>query len=215
MAMNYENTDLTGVSFSRDMPIPEHERRRNDRQISIYRVATIRTGGFHGLCLIRNISAGGLMGTVDRMLPVSASARIEISSGNPINGQIVWTKDLLIGVQFDQAIDVMQILNAHSEGVAGRTRRMRLNITSAARILVGGISRDVQLVDISQGGAKIEADYLRPGDQVVIAINGLDACRGVICWSDGGRAGISFNAPIAFHQLAGWASRQESLEKHQ
>lgn len=77
------------------------------------------------------------------------------------------------------------------------------------------MSREVRIADISQGGAKVEADFLRLGDQVVIAIYGLGTCRGVICWADGGRAGISFNAPIAFNQLASWASQQESLEKRQ
>jgi len=108
------------------------------------------------------------MGRVHRVLPVSARARIEISSGSPIRGQVVWTKDLLIGIQFDEAIDVMQILHTHSEGGTGGTHRMpRLDIISAARSLVGGTSRDVRLVGISQGGAKIEAEYLRLGDQVV------------------------------------------------
>ena len=216
MALDYERTELTGISFSRDMPMPELERRKSDRQITIYRTATIRVGAFHGLCLIRNISAGGLMGTVHTTLPVSASVAIEIDSDNAISGKIIWTKDLLIGVQFDQPIDVNQILQRQSEESKGRTHRMpRLNIARGARVLVGGVSREVMVRDISQGGAKVEAEFLRMGDQVTIAVYGLGTSRGVVCWSDNGNAGISFDTPIAFNQLAAWASRQGSGEKRE
>ncbi|MDB5578313.1 MAG: hypothetical protein JWR80_3489 [Bradyrhizobium sp.] len=147
------------------------------------------------------------MGTVHRTLHVSETVVIEINSGDPLCGKIAWTNDLLIGVQFDAPVDGMRILHTPGRPATGRDHRMpRLNIPSTARILSGGLSRDVQVVDISQGGAKIEADFLLLGDRVVIAINGLEPCRGVICWSSRARAGISFNAPIAFNRLASWAS---------
>jgi len=216
MALDYERTELTSISFSRDMPMPEVERRKSDRQITIYRTATVRVGAIHGLCLIRNISAGGLMGTVHTRLPVSASVAIEIDSDNAISGKIIWTNELMIGVQFDQPIDVNQILQRQSEDSKGRTHRMpRLNIECGARILVGGVSREVTIGDISQGGAKVEAQFLRMGDQVAIAVYGLGTSRGVVCWSDNGNAGISFDTPIAFNQLAAWASRQGAGEKRE
>ena len=216
MALDYERTELTGISFSHDMPMPELERRKSDRQITIYRTATIRVGAFHGLCLIRNISAGGLMGTVHTTLPVSASVAIEIDSDHAISGKIIWTKDLLIGVQFDHPIDVNRILQRQSEDCKGRTHRMpRLNIACGARILVDGVSREVTIADISQGGARVEAQFLRMGDQVTIAVYGLGTSRGVVCWSDNGTAGISFNTPIAFNQLAAWASRQRDGERRE
>jgi hypothetical protein len=207
MAMDYENTELTGVSFSQDMPMPSSERRRDNRYMSVYRVATLRTSRFCGLCLIRNISGGGLMGTVHKVLPVSAAVAVEIEADNPIAGRIVWTKDTLIGVKFDAPIDVLQILHCSTEQTAGRKHRMpRLMVDCIARVLVGGVSREIRVVDISQGGAKVEADFLGVGDQLIIAINGLEPCRGVICWVEAGRAGISFNAPLAFNSLASWAS---------
>lgn len=211
MAMDYENIDLTGVSFSPDMPLPMLERRRSERQISIYRAATVRVGVFQGLCLIRNISAGGLMGKVARRLPVSAPISTEIRAGDPISGRIIWTKNLLLGVQFDEPIDVMQALHPSKADQPDHLHRMpRLNIACAGRLAISGIARDVRIVDISQGGAKIEALFLHRGDQVVLTVIGLEARRGVVCWSGEGHAGISFNAPIAFDQLAAWASRHQS-----
>lgn len=141
---------------------------------------------------------------------------IEIDSDNAISGKIIWTNDLLIGVQFDQPIDVSRILRRQSDDSKGRTHRMpRLNISCSARLLVGSVSREVTIRDISQGGAKIEAEFLRMGDQVTIAIYGLGTSRGVVCWSDSGNAGISFDTPIAFSQLATWASRQRDSEQRE
>jgi hypothetical protein len=211
--MNYENTELTDISFSMDMPIPTSERRSSDRIISIYKSATIWVNGCQGLCLIKNISSGGLMGKVHETLPVSATIAIEIRSGVLTYGTIVWTNDLMVGVQFAEPIDVMDILHASSERGDRSPRMPRLNIPAPARLLVDGISRKVRVVDVSQGGAKIEADFLRPGDPVVISIEGLDACGGAICWVDDGRAGVSFNSPIAFEQLACWALQRQLTEK--
>ena len=49
----------TGFSFSNDVPQPE-ERRSSERHIKILRVGTIVVDGRRELCLIRNISAGGV-----------------------------------------------------------------------------------------------------------------------------------------------------------
>jgi len=53
----------TTFSFSTRAPQPP-ERRRDTRHITILRVGTILVDGRRELCLIRNISAGGLMAHV-------------------------------------------------------------------------------------------------------------------------------------------------------
>ena len=60
------NTALeeTIFSFSREAPPPPRERRRQARHLTILKVGTLIVDGGRELCLIRNISAGGLMAHV-------------------------------------------------------------------------------------------------------------------------------------------------------
>lgn len=211
MALDYDNVDLTGISFSPDVPMPSDERRGDRRHLSMYRSAALTMAGFQGLCLIRNISAGGMMGKIHTKLPIGAPVCVELRSGYAVPGRIVWTADSMIGIQFDERIDVLQILHAPSEeDAAGMPRRMpRLNIPCVADLLLDNIHYKVNVIDVSQGGAKIESKFLKEGDDVIITIDDLVPQRSSIVWSHDGRAGVSFFQLLPFDTLAEWAIRRQ------
>lgn len=200
-----EDAIRTEISFQPEVPVMD--RRSDDRsKISVYRSATLRWSGFEALCLIRNISPGGLMGKLHTSLPPGQAVRVEIRSGNEIAGRVAWCADGMVGVQFDERIDVLEVLHAPVHGEPGLTQRMpRLRIACPVALMAEGMRQTLTLVDVSQGGAKVEADFLREGDEVTLGIRGLDPHRGVVRWAHDGRAGIAFLAAIPFDTLAKWA----------
>lgn len=214
MPPDFDNIDITTVSLSADVPYPASERRGERRHMSMYRSAAFVTQGFQGLCLIRNISAGGLMGKVHVQLPISAPISIEILPGHPTTGQIVWTADRLVGIQFDERIDVMQVIHSSPEPDAvGLPRHMpRLSIPCRATLLVDNVyHHTVPVVDVSQGGVKVDADFLRLGEQVVVTIEGMEPIPGSVAWKSDGRMGIAFYFRVPFDTLAEWAVERQRL----
>ena len=195
----------TEISFQPE--VPAMERRSDDRsKVSVYRSAMLRWTGYEALCLIRNISPGGMMARLHTSLPPGEPVWVEIRSGHEIPGRIAWSADDMVGVQFEERIDVLEVLHAPVHGEAGRVQRMpRLRIACPVGLLADGVRQTLMLVDVSQGGAKVEADFLREGDEVTLGLRGLDPRRGVVRWAHGGRAGIAFLAAIPFDTLARWA----------
>ena len=99
----------TGFSFSNDIPQPS-ERRSSERHIKILRVGTVIVDGRRELCLIRNISAGGVMAHVYSQLTPGQHVAIELKTSQPVTGRVVWTRGGNAGIQFDCPVDVAELL---------------------------------------------------------------------------------------------------------
>jgi hypothetical protein len=193
-------------------PLGMPERRADERDyLSVYRSATIRWREFEGLCLIRNIAPGGLMGKVHVEIGAGEQVTVEIRSGHPIAGHVIWSEDSLIGVQFAERIDVNDILQAPISQEAGLIQRMpRVRLSYPVTLQLGEERHGATLLDISQGGIKIEADFLRGNEDVVVAIRGLEKRHGVVRWSAGNQAGISFLSELPFDALAQWVLARQA-----
>ena len=189
------------------------ERRREPRaQMSVYRSAMVRWEGAESFCLIRNISSGGLMAKLPATLAADQPVTVEMRSGQTLDGRVAWCAGGHVGVHFDAAIDVDEALVGPHRKCASWTQRMpRLAIGDAATLHANAGVQPATLLDLSQGGAKIEAAFVRPGDEVVLAVKGLEPRRGTICWVREGRAGIAFLASIPFDRLAAWALERQGL----
>ena len=109
----------TGFSFSNDVPQPP-ERRTSERHIKILRVGTIVVDGRRELCLIRNISAGGVLAHVYSPLLPGQRVSIELKTSQPVTGRVVWTRGGNAGIQFDTPVDVAELL----ADAAGRRHRL-------------------------------------------------------------------------------------------
>ena len=190
------------------------ERRSEDRStVSVYRSAMVHWDSVEALCLVRNVSSGGMMGKVLIDLPIGTPILVEMRSGHEIPGQVIWSQNKLVGVQFDTSIDVQHVMNGtHRVMHNWRQRMPRVHVPCPVTLLTSSGRQTVTLLDLSQGGAKIEGDLLREGDDVTLAVKGLDPHRGTVRWACGGRAGIAFLAAIPFDALALWAlDRQAEL----
>ncbi|HMG48630.1 MAG TPA: PilZ domain-containing protein [Allosphingosinicella sp.] len=202
----------TGISFSFEVPAPPPERRRSERDLKILRVGTLIVAGRRELCLIRNISAGGLMAHVYSKLAPGDRLEVELKTSQPIAGRVVWVRGANAGIQFDRAVDVAELLaNPQRLDNGWRPRTPRVEIDRMATLRAGARTYWVQARDISQSGVKVETDQPpAAGAEVVVALEGFRPLAGQVRWSRDQSCGIAFNALIPFGELIGWLKSGEA-----
>jgi len=201
--LNRMEVEETSYSFSAHAPSPP-DRRRDARHLKILRVGTLIVDDKRELCLIRNISAGGLMIHAYSPIEIGRRVDVELKSHHLLSGQVVWVRDGNAGIAFDEQIDVEAMLSAST--VNGQLPRMpRVEIDWLGTVRSGAKTVWVTLRDISQGGVKVEADQpLNPGDAVVLTIDKFRSINGVVRWFEDGVGGIAFNEVLPFQELMSW-----------
>ncbi|RYE03580.1 MAG: PilZ domain-containing protein [Sphingomonadales bacterium] len=203
------------VPGSKPIPVAGSERRTDQRHtITVYRSAILRWRDHEGLCLIRDISPGGMMCHCPVALTRGERVEVELRSGHRIAGSVAWCDGDRIGLSFDERIDVAGTLNAPSRGRETFVQRMpRLRSGCPVTLVTTHGTQAVALIDISQGGAKVEAPLLRKDDLVTLGIGGLEPHRGMVRWTREGRAGIAFLSPVPFDALARWAAERATPQR--
>jgi hypothetical protein len=195
----------TGFSFSHQVPGPP-ERRRSERDVKILRVGTLIVGERRELCLIRNISAGGLLAHVYSRLEPGDSVAVELKTHQPVPGRVIWVRDENAGIAFDKVMDLAELLaNPAVLDNGWRPRTPRVEIDRMATLRAGARTWWVQARDISQSGVKVETDQPPAEDsEIVLTLEGFRPLAGVVRWSKEECCGIAFNALIPFGELIAW-----------
>ena len=187
-------------------PVPDRrhgERWTGDRHLSLLRVGSLTIAGRRELCLIRNISAGGMLIRAYCAIPEGSPLTVELKQGEPISGRARWLKDELVGVTFDQPIDVIALLSSSADGPKPRMPRVEVRCTAWVR--VDATVHRTLAVDISQGGLKLECSSELPLDaDVVVSLDGLDPRPGRVRWARDGECGITFNRVLPLEVLVAW-----------
>jgi hypothetical protein len=200
-----DRTVETGFSFSNAVPLPP-ERREDERLIKILRVGTLIVDGRRELCLIRNISAGGVMAHVYSKLIQGQAVTVELKATQPVAGHVVWVDEAEAGIKFDTLVDVAELLaNPALLDNGWRPRTPRVEIDRMATLRAGARTYWVHARDISQSGIKVETDHPpEPDTEIVVALDGLRPLPGIVRWSSDTGCGIAFNQLIPFGELIGW-----------
>lgn len=200
-----DRTVETGFSFSNAVPLPP-ERREDERLIKILRVGTLIVDGRRELCLIRNISAGGVMAHVYSKLLPGQAVTVELKATQPASGRVVWVDEAEAGIKFDTLVDVAELLaNPTVLDNGWRPRTPRVEIDRMATLRAGARTYWVHARDISQSGVKVETDNPPPADtEIVVALDGLRPIPGIVRWSSDTACGIAFNQLIPFGELIAW-----------
>ena len=195
----------TGFSFSSHVPGPP-ERRRAERHFKILRVGTLIADGRRELCLIRNISAGGVLVHVYSKLVTGQRVAVEFKAHQPVDGRVIWVREANAGIQFDAAMDVAELLaNPPLLDNGWRPRTPRVEIDRMATLRVGATTNWVHARDISQSGVKVETDQpLEADTEVVLTLEDFRPLHGTVRWSSGAHCGLAFNQLIPFGDLIDW-----------
>ena len=192
-------------------PLASTERRLDKRHLAVLRIGKIITATREDLCMIRNISDGGLMAHVYGPLAVGQPISVEIKNGHVLTGTVAWADGRNAGMQFDERIDLLQFLaNEQFDLMKGRIpRNPRLRTDADVLVRRGAHYVRARVADISPGGACItEGDAFDAQDDVVMTIAGLPARAGTVRWRCDGHAGIGFHEPTPFDVLARWAAQR-------
>lgn len=206
-----EDAEETRFSFSQDVPQPP-ERRQQVRHLTILRVGALVVDGTRELCLIRNISAGGLMVHVYMDLRPDQRVAVELKTHQQLAGTVVWVRGTNVGIAFDRPIDIAEMLHNPPLLENGwRPRLPRVDVDRLATVRIGATVHWATIRDISQGGVKIETERtLEPRRDAVITPEGFRPVQGVVRWASNGTAGVAFNQTLPFGELMTWLKSQPS-----
>jgi hypothetical protein len=203
--------ESTTVSLSTAVPRPA-ERRTDGRLSAMLRVGKLtEADGSEQLIKIKNLSAGGVLAIVTRGPNVGEAVHIELSSQR-IPATVLWTRDDMAGFKFDQNVDLGELLAGRKPRHGFRSRPPRLEIACKASVRVGKVYYTVDLYDISLGGMKVEPiEEYCVGKKVVVVIESLRPVKGEVRWYSDRKAGIVFDRPLEFDELAEWVGKRIEL----
>ena len=198
----------TTFSFSSDAPAPA-ARREEKRRLTTLRVGTVTVAGRRELCLIRNVSAGGLRAHIYSPVHVGDRVSVELKTNQQTSGSVSWVEDGVVGVAFDQEIDVEELLASQSALDGNKPRMPRVEVDRLGELRIGARIYPINTCDMSQGGVRIEIDHpLQVGDDVVLTLEKFRPVPGVVRWYQEGQGGIAFNQVLPFHELMEWLRSQ-------
>lgn len=199
--------ESTTFSLTTAVPRPA-ERRTDERLVPLLRVAKLVNDAGERLMRVRNVSAGGLMGEIAEPCEVGEAVSVELSS-QKIPSTVVWIREGMIGIKFDQSVDLGELLAGRKPRHGFRPRPPRLEVDCKASVKVGKVYYTVAIHDISLGGMKVEPiEEYCVGKQVVIVVESLRPIKGEVRWYSDRRAGIVFNKPLEFEELAEWVGKR-------
>ena len=199
--------EQTVYSLSEDAPA-RPDRRNGERYLSLLRVGAMLIDGRRELCLVRNVSAGGMLIRPYSPITAGTPVTIELKHGETVSGVARWIEDGMVGIEFDQPIDVVALLTSSEDGQQPRMPRIELSCTAWVRE-DADIYR-TRTINISQGGMCVEGDSrLRVDVDVIVSLAGLGPLAGLVKWKEGDRYGIGFNRVLAVNELMSFLRQQQ------
>ena len=202
--------DSTTFSLSTAVPRPT-EKRTDERVMPILRIAKLTTPRGEQLIRVRNVSAGGLMAELGQPVAVGDACTVELSNQR-IPSSIVWIRDGTVGIKFDQDLDLGELLAGRKPRHGFRARPPRLEVHCKASIRIGKLYYNVDVHNISLGGLQVEPiEEYCVGKDVVVVVESLRPVKGVVRWYNERQAGIVFDKPLGFEELAEWIGKRLEL----
>ena len=199
--------------YSLDDKTPEPgEPGGSERHLSLLRVGTLMIGDRRELCLIKSISAGGMLIRAYSRIEPDSRITIELKRGEPVNATVRWVKDDCSGASFDSAIDVLGLISNSLDGP--RPRMPRIEVQCTAWVRDGASVHRTRTEDVSQGGLKVLSPKELPvGEEVIVTLTGLAPTPARIRWKDGDSYGLTFHRSLALSTLVTWLQEQQGLEQ--
>jgi len=202
--------ESTTFSLSTAVPRP-CERRDEERVTPMLRVAKFATPNGEQLARVRNVSAGGLMAEIGQPMTIGEAVTVELSSQR-IPGTVVWVREGMVGIKFDQNLDLGELLAGRKPRHGFRPRPPRLQVNCKASVRVDKLYYTVDVHDISLGGMKVEPiEQYCVNKPVVVVVESLRPIRGHVRWYSDRKAGIVFDEPLSFDELAEWVGKRLEL----
>jgi hypothetical protein len=203
--------DSTTVSLSTAVPRPV-DLATDQRTSVMLRVAKLTdAAGMQQLIKVKSLTAGGLMAIAPKAPDIGHNVNIELSS-QKIPASVIWTRDGVVGLKFDQDLDLGELLAGRKPRHGFRPRPPRLEIACKASVRVGKLYYSVDVHDISLEGMKVEPiEEYCVGKKVIVVVESLRPIKGEVRWYKDRLAGIVFDKPLNFEELTEWVGKRLEL----
>ena len=206
--MEAKRIETTVYSLGNTLPT-QRDRRHDERHITLLRVGSIVIGDRRELCLIRNISAAGMLIRAYCRIPAGTRLAVELKCGQSARGTARWMEGDSVGVAFDEPIDVVDLLS--SSGTGPRPRMPRVEIDCLATIRQESELHRGRTINVSQGGLRVTCQAtLAIGSAVTVSLSGLPPQPATVRWNDGPCFGITFNRVVPLQLLVPWLQDQQA-----
>ena len=174
------------------------ERRESRRFHTVLRVAQVIREHDVGLWRVRNISDRGVMLTTGVQVIPGERLTINLSDAIGVEGRAVWWDGERCGVAFDRPIDCAAVLGALvMERKQPRYRPPRLDVATRAIAYCDKGLHSVRVYNLSHHGAAFSHDgCFRSGMAAKLHFETGEDYRGIVRWSEEGRAGLYLTDPI-------------------
>ncbi len=193
-------------AFHSSNPQIVQERRKKERQLTVFRLAKIASGAAEGWGFIKNISGSGVMIEIHPSFEMDDTATVALTDDVALTASIRWRKDTLVGMQFKNEINVNELLaslRVHNKYHLSRLPRVHMRQAIVFRI--GSTLVKAEICDISPAGIRINADYLcEVGNQLTLVVPDLGDIIGTVRWQKGSEIGIKFHQRVSVPQITDW-----------
>lgn len=185
---------------------PDFERREGERHIAVLRVGRLQTDQGDQLCVVRNISPGGLMFECLHPPALGEAVMVEWRTDKQMHGVVRWAKDGAAGIQFAAQVDVERMLKEERSALLRvRPRQPRFVRKGTVRLIGEGEPVIGHILDISIGGLSCRTDApLRKGEPIAAVLDGVAATNAEIRWIRGDATGIRFEKPLPWRAFQRW-----------
>lgn len=185
-----------------DSPAPR-DQREAQRFTLILRAGKIMTAAGEFLCVLRDVSSGGIKVRLFHPLDLSGQCQIELAGGERYALEPVWQDHDHIGLRFASGpVETSQMLE---EAGPFPKRSIRIHLREAIRIALhgGGPPILAELCDISQHGAALRcSERLAIGQHFELLSERFGPIGARIRWRRGDRYGLVFQQSFRLDDLA-------------
>jgi len=168
--------------------------------------AAIYHSGVRQDCEIRKISALGAVIGSDLSPALGDRVSVEIATGQRPSGGVAWRGRGELGVRFDDAIDVVALLNRNLISQAPERRTVpRIEIRCLAHVKSGGRFWPAMLRNISTRGLQVEGEELpTQGTFISVFVEGLNIPAGEVIWKHDRLAGVELIEELSWTSIIPW-----------
>ncbi|MBV1917672.1 MAG: PilZ domain-containing protein [Sphingomonadaceae bacterium] len=186
----------------------EHEGLREKTRFTLLiRSAKLTCDRGEFLCVIRDVSEGGVKLRLFHPIPGDGGLSLELATGDRFKVERVWHNHGLAGFRFSDSIDIPRFI---TEASPFPKRSLRLRMKTPAAVKVGELLLPAVIRDLSRDGIGIETDGALAIDQkVTLQAEGFGPRTAAVRWRKSPAYGLAMQDLLSFEALARTAARMQ------
>lgn len=190
--------DESGVASSAQV---QPDRRQGKSRLSLLiRSAKVITELGEFVCIIRDVSVGGVRLSFFHELPEARSTQLELANGNRLPIALAWGQGLTSGFRFLAPVDVTEFI---AEAGIFPKRSLRIGAAFPATLTADSGASAVTVRNISRQGARIESHRrLAMSQKVRLDAPGWPSIFATVCWRKVPDYGLIFRQMFSLEDFA-------------